>query len=169
MISQRPLEVADRLVPGHWESDLIVGQANKSFVGTLVERTTRFVVLLHLPGGPGDDQVIAALAATLVRLSVELRRSVTWDQGIEMVNHARLHPRHRRPGVLRRGPLAVAAWRQREHQRPAAQYLPKGSDLRAHSRHNLDAIAQALNQRPRQTLGWKTPSEALSAVVAITA
>ena len=89
MISQRPVEVAERVVAGHWEGDLIVGKANKSFVGTLVERTTRLVVLLHLPNGPSEDQLIAALAAKLAPLPAMLRRSVTWDQGIEMVNHTR--------------------------------------------------------------------------------
>jgi transposase, IS30 family len=87
MISQRPVEAADRVVAGHWEGDLIVGEHNKSYVGTLVERTTRYVVLLHLPDGPSDDQVIAALAAKIAPLPAKLRRSVTWDQGIEMVNH----------------------------------------------------------------------------------
>jgi transposase, IS30 family len=89
MISQRPVEVAERVVAGHWEGDLIVGKANESFVGTLVERTTRLLVLLHLPNGPSEDQVIAALAAKLAPLPAMLRRSVTWDQGIEMVNHTR--------------------------------------------------------------------------------
>jgi transposase, IS30 family len=169
MISQRPPEVADRVVAGHWEGDLIVGKANKSFVGTLVERSTRFVVLLHLPSGPSDDQVIAALAAKIAPLPASLRRSVTWDQGIEMVNHARFT---RDTGVPVYFAEARSPWQRGCNENTNGllrQYLPKGTDLRLHSEGDLDAIAQALNDRPRQTLGWRTPSEAFTAVVATTA
>jgi len=169
MISQRPVEVAERVVAGHWEGDLIVGQGNKSYVGTLVERTTRLMVLLHLPNGPSDDQVIAALAAKLGRLPTELRRSVTWDQGIEMVNHTLFT---RTTGVPVYFAEARSPWQRGSNENTNGllrQYLPKGSDLRQHSATDLDAIAQALNDRPRQTLGWRTPSEVFNAVVAITA
>jgi transposase, IS30 family len=169
VISQRPVEVADRVVAGHWEGDLIVGKHNKSFFGTLVERTSRLVVLLHLPSGPSDDQVIAALAAKLERLPTELRSSVTWDQGIEMVNHTRFT---RDTGVPVYFAEARSPWQRGSNENTnglVRQYLPKGSDLRLHSAADLDAIAQALNDRPRQTLGWRTPSEVFNAVVAITA
>jgi IS30 family transposase len=169
MISERPLEVADRATPGHWEGDLIVGKANQSYVGTLVERATRYVMLLHLPAGPSNDQVIAALAARLGRLPAGLRRSVTWDQGIEMANHLRFS---RETGVPVYFAEARSPWQRGSNENTNGllrQYLPKGSDLRVHSEVDLDAIAQALNERPRQALGWKTPSEALTAVVAITA
>jgi transposase, IS30 family len=169
MISQRPVEVADRVVAGHWEGDLIVGKHNQSFVGTLVERSTRLVVLLHLPSGPSDDQVIAALAAKIAPLPAQLRRSVTWDQGIEMVNHTRFT---RDTGVPIYFAEARSPWQRGSNENTNGllrQYLPKGTDLRLHSERDLDAIAQALNDRPRQTLGWTTPSEAFTAVVAITA
>jgi IS30 family transposase len=169
MISERPLEVADRATPGHWEGDLIVGKANQSYVGTLVERATRYVMLLHLPAGPSNDQVIAALAARLGRLPAGLRRSVTWDQGIEMANHLRFS---RETGVPVYFAEARSPWQRGSNENTNGllrQYLPKGSDLGVHSEVDLDAIAQALNERPRQALGWKTPSEALTAVVAITA
>jgi transposase, IS30 family len=169
MISHRPVEVTDRVVAGHWEGDLIVGKANQSYVGTLVERTTRLVVLLHLPSGPSDDQVIAALVAKIAPLPATLRRSVTWDQGIEMVNHRRFT---RDTGVPVYFAEARSPWQRGSNENTNGllrQYLPKGTDLGLHSERDLDAIAQALNDRPRQTLGWKTPSEAFTAVVAITA
>jgi IS30 family transposase len=169
MISQRPVEVADRVVAGHWEGDLIVGKHNQSYIGTLVERSTRLVVLLHLPSGPSDDQVIAALAAKIAPLPATLRRSVTWDQGIEMVNHTRFT---RDTGVPIYFAEARSPWQRGSNENTNGllrQYLPKGTDLGLHSQRDLDAIAQALNDRPRQTLGWTTPSEAFTAVVAITA
>jgi IS30 family transposase len=130
-------------VPGHWEGDLIVGQANKSYVGTLVEPTTRFVVLLHLPDGPSDDQVIAVLAATIGRLPAQLRRSVTWDQGIEMVNHVRFT---QHTGVPVYFAEARSPWQRGSNENTNGllrQYLPKGSDLRLHSGNDLAAIAHA--------------------------
>jgi transposase, IS30 family len=156
-------------VAGHWKGDLIVGKHNKSFVGTLVERTTRLVVLLHLPSGPSNDQVIAALAAKIAPLPAHLCRSVTWDQDIEMVNHTRFTRDTRVPVYFAE---ARSPWQRGSNENTNGllrQYLPKGTDLRLHSERDLDAIAQALNDRPRQTLGWKTPSEAFTAVVAITA
>jgi IS30 family transposase len=124
MISQRPLEVADRAVAGHWEGDLIVGQVDKSYVGTLVERTTRFAVLLHLPGGPSHNQVIAALAAKLGRLPTQLHRSVTWDQGIEMINHLRY------TGIPVYIAEARSPWQRGANENPNGllrQYLPRAA------------------------------------------
>ena len=134
-----------------------------------MERTTRLVVLLHLPSGPSDDQVIAALAAKSAPLPAQLRRSITWDQGIEMVNHTRFT---RDSGVPVYFAEARSPWQRGSNENTNGllrQFLPKGTDLRLHSERELDAIAQARNDRPRQTLGWRTPSEAFTAVVAITA
>jgi IS30 family transposase len=134
------------------------------------------VVLLHLPNGPSEDQVIAALAAKLAPLPAMLCRSVTsvtWDQGIEMVNHTRCTTRcTRETGVPVSFAEARSPWQRGSNENTNGllrQYLPKGTDLRVHSEADLDAIAQALNDRPRQTLGWSTPSETLSTVVATTA
>ena len=178
MISQRPAEVEDRAVPGHWEGDLILGLGGTA-IGTLVERTTRFTMLLHLPpmdahnmtgpqvkngpptAGHGAVAVRDAIASTIALLPAHLRRSLTSDQGAEMAQHAQLridanlqiyfcdpHSPWQRPsnentnGLLR-------------------QYFPKGTDLSRYARADLDAVAATLNSRPRKTLGWKTPAEAL--------
>jgi IS30 family transposase len=156
-------------VAGHRDDDLIVGQGNQSYVGTLVERSTGFVVILHLPSGPSDDQVIAALPPSSGRLPRELRRSVTWDQGIEIVNHTLVT---RDTGVPVHFAEARSPWQRDSNEYTnglLCQHLPMGTDLRQHSATGLDAIAHALIDRPRQTLGWRTPSEAFTAVVAITA
>jgi len=117
-----------------------------------VERTTRLVVLLHLPSGPSDDQVIAALAAKIAPLPAQLRRSITWDQGIEMVNHTRFTPDSGVPVYFAE---ARSPWQRGSNENTNGllrQFLPKGTDLRLHSERELDAIAQARNDRPRQTL-----------------
>jgi hypothetical protein len=177
MISQRPSGVADRLVAGHWEGDLIVGQANKSYVGTLVERTTRFIVLLHLPDGPSDDQVIAALATKLDRLPAQLCRSVTWDQGIEMVNNTRfaatpasrctsLKPARRGSAAAREhqraatpvpaqgqrpaGALRQATWTP--SPKPSTSALDRPSDGRHHQRHS----ARSLRSPLEGTVVWES-------------
>src|SRR5712692_4482321 len=176
MISERPAEAADRAVPGHWEGDLIIG-LNSSAIGTLVERTTRFTMLLHLPpmeghGGPrkkngpalaghGAEAVRDAIAATITTLPGQLRRSLTWDQGAEMASHAQL-----RTGTG----LDIyfcdphSPWQRGSNENTNGllrQYFPKGTDLTRHSADDLAAVAAALNGRPRKTLGWRTPAEAL--------
>jgi transposase, IS30 family len=156
------------VVAGHGEGDLIVGKANKSYVGTLVEQHP----LCGPPApasSPSDDQVIATLAAKIAPLPAQLRRSVTRDQGIEMVNHNRFT---RDTGVPVYFAEARSPWQRGSNENTNGllrQFLPKGTDLGLHSESDLDAIAQALNDSPRQILGWKTPSEAFTAVVAITA
>jgi IS30 family transposase len=177
MISQRPAEAADRTVPGHWEGDLILG-LDSSAVGTLVERTTRFTMLLHLPrmqghGGPrvhngpalaghGAEAVRDAIAATMTALPAQLRRSLTWDQGAELAQHAQLR--------IATG-LDVyfcdphSPWQRGSNENTNGllrQYFPKGTDLSKHSADDLTAVAAALNSRPRKTLGWRTAAEALN-------
>jgi transposase, IS30 family len=177
MISERPAEAEDRAVPGHWEGDLIVG-LNGSAIGTLVERTTRFTMLLHLPpmqghGGPrkkngpalaghGAEAVRDAIAASITTLPAQLRRSLTRDQGAEMASHAQL-----RTGTG----LDIyfcdphSPWQRGSNENINGllrQYFPKGTDLSRHSAGDLAAVAAALNGRPRKTLGWKTPAEAMS-------
>jgi IS30 family transposase len=177
MISERPAEASDRAVPGHWEGDLILGLGS-SAIGTLVERTTRFTMLLHLPrmdghgdgpsvkngpalAGHGAEAVRDAIAETITTLPAQLRRSLTWDQGAEMAQHARLR--------IETG-LAVyfcdphSPWQRGTNENTNGllrQYFPKGTDLARHTRDDLDAVAATLNSRPRKTLGWKTPAEAL--------
>lgn len=178
MISERPADVADRAVPGHWEGDLILG-LESSAIGTLVERTSRFTMLLHLPrmlghgeqpsvkngpalAGHGAEAVRNAIAASIVTLPDQLRRSLTWDQGAEMAQHAQLRIDTS---------LAIyfcdphSPWQRGTNENTNGllrQYFPKGTDLSRHSREDLEAIAAALNGRPRKTLGWKTPAEALN-------
>ena len=177
MITERPAEADDRAVPGHWEGDLIIG-LHRSAIGTLVERATRFTMLLHLPpmeghgeepattngpplAGHGAEAVRDAITSTITTLPQQLRRSLTWDQGSEMAQHAQLRidtgldiyfcdPR--------------SPWQRGTNENTNGllrQYFPKGTDLSRHSRGDLDAVAHALNTRPRKTLNWRTPAEAL--------
>ena len=177
MISERPAEAEDRAVPGHWEGDLIIGLGS-SAIGTLVERTTRFTMLLHLPrmaergrlrvknglalAGHGAEAVRDAITSTITALPDQLRRSLTWDQGAEMAQHAQLRidtglhvffcdPR--------------SPWQRGTNENTNGllrQYFPKGTDLNRHSASDVAPVAATLNRRPRKTLGWKTPSEAFN-------
>ncbi len=175
LISERPAEVADRAVPGHWEGDLILG-LRSSAIGTLVERTTRFTLLLHLPpmkgqgqrtkhgpalAGHGAEAVRAAIVQAMVSFPEQIRKSLTWDQGAEMAQHARVR--------IDTG-LEVyfcdprSPWQRGTNENTNGllrQYFPKGTDLGEHSTEDLVAVAHALNTRPRKTLGWRTPAEAL--------
>jgi IS30 family transposase len=168
MISDRPAEVADRAVPGHWEGDLIVGLGNKSAVGTLVERSTRFVLLLHLGDGKGAFEVETAMRRAIMKLPEELRRSVTWDQGTEMSNHVNFTVKTKIP-IYFCDPHSP--WQRGSNENTNGllrQYMPRGTDLSVHSAADLRRIQRSLNGRPRATLGFMTPSEKFAELVALT-
>ena len=177
MVSQRPAEAADRAVPGHWEGDLILGLGS-SAIGTLVERTTRFTMLLHLPrmtghgqearikngpalAGHGAEAVCEAIMRTITTLPEQLRRSLTWDQGAEMAQHARLKID---AGVQVYFCDPHSPWQRATNENTNGllrQYFPKGTDLSVHNADEIAAVAAALNTRPRKTLDWRTPTEAI--------
>jgi transposase, IS30 family len=165
LIADRPPEAVDRAVPGHWEGDQIAGRGGKSQIGTLVERTTRYTMLVPMPGGKGAEPFAAAVIPVIAGLPDSLRRSLTWDQGKEMALHKQIsiaadidiyfcdpHSPWQRPtnentnGLLR-------------------QYFPKGTDLSVHSPQRLREVADLLNSRPRKVLGWKTPAEAMAGLL----
>jgi transposase, IS30 family len=161
-ISGRPAEAADRAVPGHWEGDTIAGKGGKSQIGTLVERSTRFTMLVPLPGGKDAEAFAEAVTPVIAGLPDALRRSLTWDQGKEMTLHAQ---------------IAVAAdckiyfcdphspWQRPSNENTNGllrQYFPKGTDLSVHPPARLAEVAAELNGRPRKVLGWKTPAEAMA-------
>ncbi len=177
MISQRPADTADRAVPGHWEGDLILGLGS-SAIGTLVERMTRFTLLLHLPrmtdhghdarvkngpalAGHGAEAVCDAIARTIITLPEQLRRSLTWDQGTEMAQHGRLKID---AGIQVYFCDPHSPWQRGTNENTNGllrQYFPKGTDLSMHSADDIAAVAATLNARPRKTLAWQTPAEAL--------
>jgi transposase, IS30 family len=161
MIAERPAEADDRAVPGHWEGDLIVGAAGASAIGTLVERTTRFTMLLHLPHRHEPAAVAAAMTEAMSSLPAQLRRSLAWDQGKEMAGHAQITMATGMP-VYFCDPHSP--WQRGSNENTNGllrQYFPKSTNLAVHSREHLEAVAAELNSRPRKTLGWRTPAQAL--------
>jgi IS30 family transposase len=167
-ISQRPAEVEDRAVPGHWEGDLIIGRNNRSAIGTLVERSTRFVILLHLPGRYGAVELRDAMATAILQLPEHLRRSITWDQGSEMTRHREFSID---TGVDVYFCDPHAPWQRGSNENTNGllrQYFPKFTDLSVHSAADVQAAADSLNNRPRKTLRWATPNEALTRFLATT-
>lgn len=168
MISERPPEAADRAVPGHWEGDLLMGRDNKTAIGTLVERSTRFTMLVGLPVDHSAPSLREALARSITALPDALRRSVTWDQGPEMAEHVRFSVD---TGVRVYFCDPHSPWQRGSNENTNGllrQYFPKGTDLPVHDPKRLRRVADELNGRPRKTLGWKSPSEKFAEVVATT-
>jgi IS30 family transposase len=164
-ISQRPAEAADRAVPGHWEGDLILGAGNNSAIGTLVERTTRYVILLHLPGRHTSDEVADAMIREMSRLPEHLRRSITWDRGSEMVSYPRIQLALEAP-VFFCDPHSP--WQRGTNEntnRLLRHWFEKNSDLSVHTAEDLERVAATLNARPRPTLDYRTPAAALSGLL----
>jgi IS30 family transposase len=177
MISERPAEAETREVPGHWEGDLIIG-TNRSAIGTLVERTTRFTILVHLPrmegygveprtkngpalGGYGAEAMRNALTTRMTELPGPLRRTLTWDRGKELAQHTQLRAD---TGMDVYFADPHSPWQRGTNENTNGllrQFFPKGTDLSRWSSKELAAVARALNGRPRKTLGWRTPAEAL--------
>ena len=168
MLSERPPEVEDRAVPGHWEGDLIIGKGGRSAIGTLVERSSRFVMLFRLPHGRSAEHVRVALTRTISKLPKELRRTLTWDQGNEMADHVRFTT-DTKMQVYFCDPHSP--WQRGSNENTNGllrQYFPSKTDLSVHSTAHLNAVARQLNGRPRETLGWLKPAEVLGQSVATT-
>jgi transposase, IS30 family len=165
MIDQRPAEVADRSVAGHWEGDLIMGSGNRSAIGTLVERTTGYTVLLHLPRGHGAEQLRLALTAAITELPAHLMRSITWDQGIEMARHAEFTAATNVPVYFCE---PAKPWQRGINENTNGllrQYFPKSSNLAVHTATHLATVAAQLNARPRKRLHWMTPQDHLATLL----
>lgn len=166
MISERPAEVDDRAVPGHWEGDLLLGKDGKNAIGTLVERATRYVMLFSLPKGRSAEEVRVAMTEVIQTLPASLRRTLTWDQGRELAEHKRFSID---TGVQVFFCDPHSPWQRGSNENTNGllrQYFPKGVSLRRFTPDDIQAAADSLNRRPRETLGWKTPAEALSGFVA---
>ena len=168
LISERPAEVADRAVPGHWEGDLIIGKDNKSAIATLVERSTRYVMLARVADQRAET-LRGAITPLILGLPEHLRRSLTWDQGKEMAQHAAFSVD---TGVQVFFCDPHSPWQRGSNENTNGllrQYFPKGTNLSRHTQEHLDAVAAQLNDRPRETLNWKKPAEKLAELLATTA
>jgi len=168
LISDRPAEVEDRAVPGHWEGDLLIGKEARSAIGTLVERSSRFVMLFRLPHGRSAEAVRVALTRQVLKLPKELRRTLTWDQGKEMADHVRFSM-DTDMQVYFCDPHSP--WQRGSNENTNGllrQYFPSTEDFRQYSAARLNAVARELNDRPRQTLDWMKPSKVFSRTVALT-
>jgi IS30 family transposase len=162
MIDQRPEEAADRSAAGHWEGDLITGEDNRSAIGTLVERTSRYTILLYLPGRHTADAVRDAVIDAMKDLPAHLRRSLTWDQGSEMAMHAEIAQALGMPVYFCE---KASPWQRPSNENTNGllrQYFPKGTNLHSHDADEVAAVAEELNDRPRKTLGWQTPAAVLA-------
>ncbi len=165
MISERPAEIEDRAIPGHWEGDLILGSKSQSAIATLVERQTRYVMLAHLPNGHTAEKVRDALVATMLTMPAHLRRSLTWDQGAEMGAHHLITVDADLP-IYFCDP--ASPWQRGSNENTNGllrQYFPKSTDLSSYSPTDLENAAIELNGRPRKTLDWETPAERLAALL----
>lgn len=164
-ITERPAEAKDRAVPGHWEGDLIIGRDNGSAIGTLVERSTRFVMLIHLPGRRTAQEFHDAIVPTITTLPEELRRSLTWDNGKEMAMHKQIAMAS---GIKIYFADPQSPWQRGSNENTNGllrQYFPKGISLRQFDPDHLANVARQLNGRPRKTLDWRTPAEALNEIL----